>query len=283
MALKQFVVDQSGNGFRIDELIQRYLPELDGEQIREAFLHRDVKLDKVRVQKNIRAFQGQTISVYYMEKEDHQNPYTVYEDEDVIIVNKPSGISVEKDKGPGIALTELIEKYTGKPVYACHRLDNKTSGLCVLAKNIHALDILTDVFRERTLVKNYVCLVRGIMKPQEATCKAWLIKDPAAGRVTVLDHPAREAKMIVTEYKTIENGPVSRLNVHLITGRTHQIRAHLAALGHPILGDDVYGDRLYNREHKQHSLKLCAVYLKLDTKGKLPKIDGKEFEINAPF
>ena len=89
--------------------------------------------------------------------------------------------------------------------------------------------------------------------------------------------------MIVTAYETLEAGPVSRLRVHLVTGRTHQIRAHLAALGHPILGDDVYGDRMWNRERKTRALRLCAVSLRLDTGGALPGLDGREFRIRAPF
>ena len=95
--------------------------------------------------------------------------------------------------------------------------------------------------------KRYICLVRGMMKPPSATCRAYLRKDADAARVTILDQPAPDAKPIVTEYETVETGPVSRLRVHLVTGRTHQIRAHLASLGHPLLGDDVYGDRAVNR------------------------------------
>ena len=122
-----------------------------------------------------------------------------------------------------------------------------------------------------------------MMKPSTAVCTAYLIKDSDHARVRVLDHPVPGGRKIITAYETMDAGPVSRLKVHLITGRTHQIRAHLAALGHPILGDEVYGDRSFNRLNKARNLKLCAVSLTLETCGKLPSLDHRRFEINSPF
>ena len=213
----------------------------------------------------------------------------VYEDEDVLLVNKRPGISVESDARGGVTLTDLCAEYAARnkpdsfPPAACHRLDNQTCGLCLFAKNPRALEILQDVFRSRTMEKYYICLVRGIMKPPEAVCRAWLVKDACRARVRITDRPETGAKPVTTGYKVLESGPVSRLRVHLITGRTHQIRAHLAALGHPVLGDDLYGDRDFNRREKARGLKLCAVSLKLDTQGLLPQLDGREFSIDPPF
>ena len=126
-------------------------------------------------------------------------------------------------------------------------------------------------------------MVRGILKPPKALCRAWLVKDAAAARVTIFDHEVPGSKPIATAYETLESGPVSRVRVELITGRTHQIRAHMASLGHPLLGDDVYGDRAFNRVQKARRLMLCATRLTLHTDGKLPALEGKTFTIPCPF
>ena len=288
--LKQCIVSPQGEGERVDRLIARNFPELPERSVRAAFLRRDVKLDGRRVSREEKARAGQEIRIYLTEDaEDQPLLRIVYEDTDALLVNKPAGISVEPDRKGGVTLTDLCVHHVreadpgAEAPAACHRLDHQTSGLCLFAKNAEALETLQEVFRARRLEKTYECLVRGIPKPPAAECRAYLIKDAKAGRVRVLDHPAPEGKVILTAYETLEAGPVSRLRVRLLTGRTHQIRAHLAALGHPILGDDVYGDRGWNREKKTRMLKLCAVSLRMDTGGALPGLDGREFRIDPPF
>ena len=211
----------------------------------------------------------------------------VYEDGDVLLADKPAGMSVEPDAAGGISLTELCRLHAGPsspyPPVPCHRLDVKTCGLCLFAKNDHAAGVLLEAFRSRAADKYYECLVRGVMKPPSAVCRAYLLKDAERARVTILDRPVPGTRPIATGYETIKSGPVSRLRVRLITGRTHQIRAHLAAMNHPILGDDLYGDRAFSRAQKARSLKLCAVSLTLHTGGQLPQLDGREFTITPPF
>ena len=294
MILKQLIIPEEAEGRKLGNFLRSTMTGLPESAIRKAFSSRDVKLDGRRVPADTIIHAGQELKIYLP---DHTNGISssvlpldiVYEDDTVLLVNKRAGISVEKDARSGITLTDLCAAYVAakdpeayRPA-ACHRLDNRTSGLCLFAKTPEALEILQDAFRLRSLEKYYVCLVRGIMKPPAAVCHAWLVKDPLHAEVRITDHEIPGARPIATGYETLESGPVSRLRVHLITGRTHQIRAHLAALGHPILGDDQYGDRDFNRREKARSLKLCAVSLKLNTNGRLPHLDGREFSIKPPF
>lgn len=212
----------------------------------------------------------------------------VYEDANLLLINKRPGISVTEDAGGGATLTDMVARYARQRGEAAspqpvHRLDNQTSGLVLFAKNQEAQAILEDAFRERLPKKEYTCLVRGIPKPPQALCRAYLTKDAAAARVTIHDHETPGSKPIATAYETLEAGPISRLRVELITGRTHQIRAHMAALGHPLLGDDVYGDRAFNRANKARRLMLCATRLTLYTGGRLPEVEGHTFTIPCPF
>ena len=292
MPLKELVIPREADGLRVSDYLRGALPDLPESVLRRVFAARDVKLDGVRVSRGEPVRAGQALKVYLPDTcagSAAPSPDVVYEDEDVLLVNKKAGISVEPDARGGVTLTDLCAAYVRArdpeafPPAACHRLDNRTCGLCLFAKNARALEILQDAFRDRTLEKGYICLVRGIMKPPRAVCSAWLVKDALRARVRITDRPEQGAKAITTAYETLESGPVSRLRVHLVTGRTHQIRAHLAALGHPVLGDDLYGDRDFNRREKARSLKLCAVSLKLDTSGRLPALDGKTFSVEPPF
>ena len=294
MPLKEIIIPRDAVGQRVADYLRSALPDLPESVLRRIFASRDVKLDSIRVSRDQRLQEGQCLKIYIPDASAGSSSAApslsvVYEDDDVLLVNKRAGISVEPDARGGVTLTDLCLEYVRRnnpdafPPAACHRLDNKTCGLCLFAKNQQALDILQDVFRSRKLEKYYVCLVRGIMKPPEAVCHAWLVKDALHARVRITDHQEPGAKPVSTGYETLESGPVSRLRVHLITGRTHQIRAHLAALGHPLLGDDLYGDRDFNRREKARSLKLCAVSLTIDTDGRLPALDGKTFTIYPPF
>lgn len=284
-----FVTDHSAEGMRVDACIRRFLPELPPIAVQKAFAHRDVKVDGKRVRQDARLQAEQTVEVFCMEQQTNLLEI-VYEDADVLLVNKRAGMSVEPDERGGVAVTDLALRYVRQTnpdapaPRACHRLDNQTCGLLLLARNERAEAILIRAFKERTMDKRYICLVRGLMKPPNATCKAYLRKDAESARVTIHDEPVRGSKPIFTAYETLEQGPVSRLEVHLITGRTHQIRAHMAALGHPLLGDDVYGDRAFNRQMKmQGKLCLCAASLTLETGGELPALDGRRFSIKCPF
>ena len=288
MACYQGVMDAALAGQRLDTALRRMFPELTSWMVREAFEHRDVKLDGKRVKPDLKVRGGEHVAVYLMETKV-QPIDVVYEDAQVLLLNKRPGISVTEDDGGGTTLTELAGRYLRQTDEAAadlrpvHRLDNQTSGLILFAKDEESEAILSEAFKERLPEKQYTCLVRGLMKPPAATCKAYLLKDAEAARVKIFDRAVMGSKPIATAYTTVEAGPISRLHVDLLTGRTHQIRAHLASLGHPILGDDVYGDRAFNRAQKARRLMLCATTLTLRTGGKMPRLDGLRFTIPCPF
>lgn len=210
----------------------------------------------------------------------------IYEDEHVLIINKPSGLSSDTDEYGGQTLQSVIARQweNGEGYRPVHRLDNKTSGLLMIARDGETECILTEAIRERTgVTKQYECIVKGVMRPERDVREAFLVKDAARGMVRVISHNTPGSRDIRTGYETLScDGEKSRLLVTLYTGRTHQIRAHMAALGHPLAGDDLYGDRNFNKPW-QGRLLLCATRLTFDQSFPLEGLRGKEFSIQAPF
>ena len=165
----------------------------------------------------------------------------------------------------------------------CHRLDVQTGGLILLTKDDAAYEAARETFEQRTMEKFYTCRPKGCPAKREAVMHAYLRKDAQLSRVAVTDYPARGALEIITGYRVLEPGEYARLEVELMTGRTHQIRAHLAHIGHPILGDDKYGDRALNRRLGLRRQQLWATRLVFHAGGALAYLDGKAFSVDCPF
>lgn len=250
--------------------VETLFPELSPRQAREAFRARDVKLNGRRVGPDEPAPCGAILTVFAGEAERKAD--VVFEDKEYLVLNKRQGLPTQ---GPGSAET-LCARHCGAPVFACHRLDAQTGGLLLLAKDTRALETAVAAFAARKVHKTYRCLARGVPSPEEATLRGFLVKDAQAAHVRVLDAPAPGALPIETRYRVLAcEGELSRLEVVIPTGRTHQIRAHLAHIGHPILGDDKYGDRALNRRLGARGQRLWAVRLEL--------WDGRVFETAEPF
>ena len=168
-------------------------------------------------------------------------------------------------------------------VHLCHRLDVQTGGLLLFVKDDEAFESAMAAFSERTFRKFYTCRVKGCPARREAVMEAWLRKDAQISRVSVTDYPARGAMEITTGYRVTEPGENALLEVELITGRTHQIRAHLAHIGHPILGDDKYGDRMLNRQLGIKRQQLWATQLEFHAEGVLSYLNGRSFSVKPSF
>lgn len=208
-----------------------------------------------------------------------------------LLIVKPQGLPSQEEGDPlsgDTALTRAIAHVAAEGertdcVRLCHRLDVQTGGLLLLTKDDEAYASAVEAFRARTVRKFYVCRVKGCPAVREATLRAWLRKDAENARVSVTDYPAPGAQEIATAYRVLEGGETSRLEVELLTGRTHQIRAHLAHIGHPILGDDKYGDRALNRRLALRRQQLWAESLLFQAQGALSYLNGRRFEARCPF
>lgn len=226
----------------------------------------------------------------------------IYEDAHTIFINKPAGMLSQKASPDDVSLVEYLIRYlldsgqitrdelaTFRPS-VCNRLDRNTSGIVAAGKTLPALQELSRMFRERTLGKYYLCLVKGrVNAPRRID--GYLKKDASSNRVTLTQTEQNGSVRIETEYRPLAYGSTGTdctlLEVHLLTGKTHQIRAHLASVGHPILGDYKYGDRRTNDRLKEryglkHQLLHSARLEFPECGGALAELSGKCMEAPLP-
>ncbi|MEG1519697.1 MAG: RluA family pseudouridine synthase [Clostridia bacterium] len=231
---------------------------------------KDVKVNGKRVKENLTVYEGDVVEVFTNIERDIS---VVYEDDNIIVVFKDFGISTY----------DLLEKLisTRSELHAVHRLDTNTQGLIMFAKNTSAYESLLDCFERRELVKEYLAVVVGVPLRRADKMIAYLKKDSDEGMVQIFDMPRQGRELIYTEYETREvfKG-YALLNITLHTGKTHQIRAHMAYIGYPILGDGKYGNAEANKEFKLKRQELIAYKISFkEPEGSLAYLNGKVFEI----
>lgn len=258
---------------RADKALARLLPEASPARLRGLFREREVRRKGKRVAAEEMVSPGDVLEVFVKaEAPWRPPPDIVFEDGEYVIVSKPQGIPTQ---GPASA-EETAARLLGAPMHACHRLDVQTGGLLLLAKTNEALARAEEAFRAHLLKKTYRALVCGIPGEREAVLRHYLRKRAKEARVDILPGPAPGALPIETGYRVVaEEQGLARLEIDLVTGRTHQIRAHLAFIGHPVLGDDKYGNRRENHARHARRQKLWATGLTL--------WDGRHFQVEEPF
>ena len=224
----------------------------------------------------------------------------IYEDENIILVNKRPGVSVHEDEHERHnTLINHVQAYLmQKGEYSprdeqsfapalCNRIDRNTGGIVIAAKNAESLRIMNEKIKAREIDKFYLAAVHGIPNPPEATIEGYLIKDEKLNTVRVFDlgerHLPRGAKKIATRYKTVAtSSDTALIEVELLTGRTHQIRAHMAFVGHPLVGDGKYGVNKEDRARGYKYQALCSYRIRFSfvtDAGILDYLNGKEFRI----
>lgn len=305
--MKEIVINENEAGQRLDKFLGKLLKEAPASFYYKMLRKKNIVLNGKKATGNEKLTAGDSVKLFLSDetfekfagKQQTKDPVVsvphisleiVYENHDVLAINKPAGMLSQKAKKEDISANEYILQYllesgtitreslhTFKPS-VCNRLDRNTSGILVAGKTLNGLQQMSKAFRERSMEKYYLAIVAGhISKPRRI--EDYLKKDGQTNQVRIFSKPSKDAKPIITEYRPLKLlGQVTLLEVHLITGRSHQIRAHLASIGHPVIGDTKYGNPRLNREF----LKNAGVTHQLLHAYRLFLADGTKIQADAP-
>ncbi len=280
--MQEFLIEKNDAGQRLDKYLFKLLPGAEHSLLFKQMRNKNIVLNGKKCKGNEMLSLGDCVKVFMADEtitkfrgsENTIRTVTaskdflsvIYEDEDILVADKPCGILTQKAEPNDLSMNEYLLAYlegkgyeagnTFRPSF-CNRLDRNTSGLLLGAKSLTGAQYLSEILKNRSLEKYYYAVVCGKVN-QNVSLKGYLIKDEKTNTVTVSDHEVFGGVAIETEYRVLEVNAslnLSLLEVHLITGKTHQIRAHLASIGHPILGDMKYGSKKRNQEfHLKYQL-----------------------------
>ena len=307
--MRTFTVKKNDAGQRLDKFLSKAVKGLPMSLMYKYIRTKKIKVNRARTQQNYMLCEGDEIQLFIRD-EFFDSPEQdtgalsrivpklsiVYEDENIILLNKRPGVLVHEDAdAKDNTLVMHLQAYLAqKGEYdpedeqsfapaMCNRIDRNTGGIVIAAKNAAALREMNEHIREDRIGKYYLCAAHGVPRQKKQTLHGYLRKNAADNTVEVRDKAFPGAKEIVTEYRVIgERSGNALLEVHLVTGRTHQIRAHLAHIGHPLIGDGKYGINKKDREkgYKYQALYAYRLRFELDGKGEvLSYLDGKEFRL----
>lgn len=308
--MKKIVINKNDSNKRLDKFITKSFPKIP-----ESLIHKYIRIKRIKVngkksENSAKLNEGDIIELYINDELLEKLPFEenfknapsnldiIYEDSNILLVNKKPGLIVHPDKDfQTDCLINRIKNYLFKKneydpakensfaPSLVNRIDRNTSGIVIAAKNAQALNILNQKMKSREISKSYICIVSGIMDKKSDTLKGYLQKNHEQNKVYIKNSKSinDDSKTIITKYKVIDSSKnFSLLEVDLLTGRTHQIRAHLASIDHAILGDGKYGKNTVNRLTGYKYQALCSYKLKFDFKTDasiLNYLKDKKFEI----
>lgn len=308
--MTEITIQKNDAGQRADRFLSKTYPNLKTALVCKLMRKKRIKLNGAKTEPNVILKDGDVLRFYLSEELLSKQPRklefseisaeinVIYEDENILLIDKPAGLVVHEDNDNSTdtlidrVLSYLYRKGEYDPEREnsfvpalVNRIDRNTSGIVIAAKTAEALRVLNQKVRDREIQKLYLCAVIGTPNPEAATLTAYLKKLSDENRVIISDKKQDGFLTIKTKYsvrKSTKNGELSLVEVDLLTGRTHQIRAHFAHLGHPLLGDEKYGDNAVNKRYHVKKQALCSYRLvfKFTTDaGVLEYLNGKEFSI----
>lgn len=312
--MREYYITKNDSGQRLNKFLEKAVPNLSGGMMHKYLRLKRIKLNGKRTEASCKLAEGDLLQLYindeYFETVREEEAFrriktprltVVYEDENILLADKAPGMVVHADeKGDTDTLIAHIQAYLYQsgawdPEDAasfapalCNRIDRNTGGIVIAAKTAEALRILNDKIRDREIAKYYLCIALGRVEPPKGRIECFLRKDEKSNTVRVYHRPVPDGRSAITLYQTLQTrGELSLLEVELLTGRTHQIRASMADLGHPLLGDGKYGVGSVNRKYGETHQALYSYRLRFDfpsDAGILEYLHGREFQVDeVPF